>query len=813
MQIDKYSTMQEEELKSAVMVDFFKDYKYTQLGKIDFVIMEPESKTGQLSLNISKLEKSFLWAEAKRGARKDIYESFVQLILTIGKAKTYEKYLPPKFLGAIDAEKCAFIEYSTIQNIFYMNDFNWNVTSSDHDTKEFKLLYDKCKGDLEKSSYIFNYNKNLKEFKKFIKQNFNISDGVNKIAVTKNNFTFVFKKWCEEVKPSIDIDWEAAKKVNIIESDFFLADLISEKDESLKENLYVVLKKTKYILAKKIDLIGTKTNTYAFFKDNQKAYRAFWSIYERPPKQEYWNEIIDRRDLLVPQDIRERKGSFFTPQIWVERSQQYIEDFLGENWQDEYIVWDCCAGTGNLLNGLINKSNLWASTLDQADVDVMKDRVQNGWNMYNDHIFQFDFLNDDFSKLPEKLKNIINDKEKRKKLLIYINPPYAEAGSKCKENKRQVATKNKTYLKYKNILGKASNELYAQFLIRIYKELHNCIIANFATLKIVCNPNFIDFRNNFKANLERLFIMPSNTFDNVRGIFPIGFYIWNTQKNVKFSKISADVYDAKNNKSSEQKIIKTIDNKEVISKWLSKYYDKDNNELGFIHIFGGDFQSQQQIRLTVNDTHNHTIRITQKNIIEICINFSVRLCIKHTLLNHNDNYLYPNEKYKNDIEFQNNCLIYTLFHNKNNIDSNNGVNHWIPFKEKEIGCNIEFDSHFMSDFLDGKIKQENTTGQIDLFNTLKQKYNKTVLLSKEAQEVYNSGKELWKYYHSKENININASLYEIRDFFQGRDEKGRMKTKSEDKEYMRLLGKLKEKMEILRCKIEPKVYEYNFLNK
>ena len=26
--------------------------------------------------------------------------------------------------------------------------------------------------------------------------------------------------------------------------------------------------------------------------------------------------------LLVPQDIRERKGSFFTPQIWVEKSQQ-----------------------------------------------------------------------------------------------------------------------------------------------------------------------------------------------------------------------------------------------------------------------------------------------------------------------------------------------------------------------------------------------------------------------------------------------------------------------------------------------------------
>ena len=54
-----------------------------------------------------------------------------------------------------------------------------------------------------------------------------------------------------------------------------------------------------------------------------------------------------RRDLLVPQDVRERKGSFFTPKIWVEKSQQYLADVLGENWQDEYYIWDCCAGTGN----------------------------------------------------------------------------------------------------------------------------------------------------------------------------------------------------------------------------------------------------------------------------------------------------------------------------------------------------------------------------------------------------------------------------------------------------------------------------------
>ena len=130
--------------------------------------------------------------------------------------------------------------------------------------------------------------------------------------------------------------------------------------------------------------------------------------------------------MLVPQDVRERKGAFFTPRKWVELSQKYLADVLGEDWQDEYYVWDCAGGTGNLLAGLTNKYNIWASTLDQADVNAMHDRIDHGANLLKSHVFQFDFLNDDFTKLPQGLLDIINDENKRKKLVVYINPPYAE---------------------------------------------------------------------------------------------------------------------------------------------------------------------------------------------------------------------------------------------------------------------------------------------------------------------------------------------------------------------------------------------------
>ena len=40
-----------------------------------------------------------------------------------------------------------------------------------------------------------------------------------------------------------------------------------------------------------------------------------------------------------------------------------------------------------------------------------------------------------------------------------------------------------------------------------------------------------------------------------------------------------------------------------------------------------------------------------------------------------------------------------------------------------------------------------------------------------------------------------------------------MNTKSSDENYMALIGNLREKLKILAEKIEPKVYEYEFLKK
>ena len=550
-------------------------------------------------------------------------------------------------------------------------------------------------------------------------------------------------------------------------------------------------------------------------KEKKDIYSQFWKLYKRPPLKEFQDYIIERRDLLTPQDIRERKGAFFTPRIWVELSQKYLTDYLGENWQDDYTIWDCAAGTGNLLAGLTNKYNIYASTLDQADVNVMHERIEHGANLLKSHVFQFDFLNDDFTKLPQSLQDIINDEEKRKKLIVYINPPYAEAASKgtvskTGTNKTDVAVTTKIYEKYKNKIGIGGRELFVQFLTRINAEIPNTMLAEFSTLKILQAPNFNDFRSFFRAKLENLFVVPADSFDNVKGKFPIGFFIWNNDIKEDFKEIKSDIYNSKGDFIGNKKFINTSIFKSV-NDWIITTRNRLNEKnIGFMSAKGNDFQNTNFIFI-INDKnqlpHPRGTWVTDKNIIEISIYISVRHCIQATWLNDRDQFTYPNNDWVYDTEFPNDCLTFCLFDNSNNISSSFGTNHWIPFTEQEVNAQNKFESHFMTDFINGKIKVEE---EVVLFGSSSSPNQKREF-SVEAKAVFDAGRELWKYYHSKPNVNVNASLYDIREYFQDRNDKGRMNSKSDDVKYMELIGELRNKLNFLADKIKPKIYEYEFL--
>jgi hypothetical protein len=283
-------------------------------------------------------------------------------------------------------------------------------------------------------------------------------------------------------------------------------------------------------------------------------------------------------------------------------------------------------------------------------------------------------LNDKFDILPQGLKDIIDDPEKRKKLIIYINPPYAEAANHGnRSNKAQVTSIHKTSEKYKLTLGRGINELFANFFVRIYHEIPDCFLASFSTLKYVNSQNFIKFREFFFADYKAGFICPADTFDNVKGKFPIGFLIWDLSKKNIIEKITTDIfiYDEKTSQYINQgsKSFYATNTKSFIINWLRTFFDNSSEKIGFMRIQGVDFQQNNTIFITSKPSEadireSKITNISKKNIIEMCIYLSVRHCIEAIWLNNRDQFLYPKENYTKDIEFQYNCLMFALFHNQ-----------------------------------------------------------------------------------------------------------------------------------------------------
>ena len=820
-------SIREEELKNLVRDDWFGSYDGNRIiGNIDLSVCVP---TDPNQLEIFDLD-FFLWAEAKKGDNQEIDDSLVQLIITIMKAHTYNDYLPPLYLGAFDAEKIAFIPYDdklqrcVIFDQVLENDIDWTkITPSDHNSDEFLKVKKKAKNILL-DKIVFDFIKEEKDLRQFIKTNFIVSKtSTNKINITLNRMTSIFNRWLEVVKPTIDVPWQnLAKQYNILPADFFLADVISKNNQSLGASLQVLLRSNIYEVTQQTMFLGKPHKSLigeVKFKDNQKAHKTFWNKYTRPPRRKERLAMQERRDLLVEPDRRERKGAYFTPHNWVDLSREYLANSLGLDWQKEYYIWDCCAGTGNLLFGLTEKERIFASTLDEADVTYMKTQE----NLLPLHVFQFDFLNDDFSsdKVPEDLKRILLDPEERKKLVVYINPPYAEAGNakqrsdKVKNKpKTGVSVTQKTYNKYLDKIGIAGRELFAQFFIRIYEEIPGATLAEFSKLKILQAPNFADFRRTFKANLESLFIVPANTFDNVKGQFPIGFFIWDTNNKTTFKGCEAQVYNSEGEYIGN-KILFSYDGKKNISDWIIETRKRENkNFLGFMSS-RSDVQNIN-VNFIINSRNQlSTPRgtdIYDANLIEIAIFYSVNHTIEATWLNDRDQFMYPRKVWREDKEFQYDCLAFTLFNT--NIQSQYGINKWIPFTENEVSAPMLFESHFMSDFIAGKCKSVDTQLELSYAKVENLIPTEPIQFSPEAQAVMSAGRELWKYYMTKKDdikFNVNASYYDIRRYFQGVNNKGNMNPESDNPKYMHLWGKVKEALKILAKKIEPKVYLYGFL--
>ena len=180
-----------------------------------------------------------------------------------------------------------------------------------------------------------------------------------------------------------------------------------------------------------------------------------------------------------------------------------------------------------------------------------------------------------------------------KKILVLINPPYAEAGTGVDSgNKEGVATTKVS----KNMpdYGYATRELFTQFLARITQEIPNATLAMFSKLKYVNAPNFEIFREKWNAEYLGGFIVHSMAFDGLKGEFPIGFLVWKTNQNAliksNITEIITDVLDKNTNPIGEKKFF-NLPNNSFLNSWAKR---PKTSKLAVIPLKNAVFQQLEQ---------------------------------------------------------------------------------------------------------------------------------------------------------------------------------------------------------------------------
>ncbi len=235
--------------------------------------------------------------------------------------------------------------------------------------------------------------------------------------------------------------------------------------------------------------------------------------------------------------------------------------------------------------------------------------------------------------------------------------------------------------------GKASNELFIQFIARIALEIPTATIAMFSTLKYVNAPNFEKFRLNWNAEYLGGFVVHNKAFDGLSGKFPIGFLVWKTNQNAikktPITEISVDVLD-KNVKPIGEKTFYNLPNNTFLNVWFNR--PKANNKLviplkngvspasskpsvktwsdgaiGYMRCSVNDLQHAEQHTALFSSSFSdgHGFYLTADNLWQAAIVFSVRRLIIPTWLNDRDQFLQPTEPLTD--EFKNVCLIWMLF--------------------------------------------------------------------------------------------------------------------------------------------------------
>ena len=603
----------------------------------------------------------------------------------------------PKVILIADKNEC-FILHSNPLSKYLDYKLNWNAAASTAFKANPELISDMLE-DPNINPFVFDIVTGF-NFLAIKNKVVELSENVTRLVkVTEHNINNVFEYFQKNVlgKNALSVNEVANLFVNLIINP--------------GEN-YLHPKRKNILITKSFGDVYVNTDKYVSFFSHFDGEQ--YSIRDK----EKLTSIVDR---IVEDETRRRKGEFFTPTIWVDEAHKMITESFGENWKEEYIVWDPACGTLNLTRDYKFKE-LYCSTIEESDIktaDQMK---------YNPEAvkFQYDFLNDGIvggkidiendPKLPDGLKLALLE---GKKIIVLMNPPYGRSGSNKRdgESKSGIASSLVGDIMKIEKLGGSSSQLYTQFFYKICElnRAWNINICVFSPPLFLSGSSFLNFRNkyfNFFGFISG-FLMNASEFDGTSD-WGLSFTMWSNPNkirdfslNVKKSSDFGQISDISN------KFIYAVNDNSLSSNFINQdiktiEFPKFTSALNYKESkFGSEFvkdafgilvsnsnsvsKNSQSVYIVSGGITENVGKyfITKDNFINCLSVFSARRLISGIFsnwINWCDEYMVPNESHTLWQQFQYDSIVYSLFESK----SNQSSLRQIKYKEKLWDIKNEF---------------------------------------------------------------------------------------------------------------------------
>lgn len=793
-------------------------YIYNCDGYIEGIIKYDRTKKVIKLLMEFKKEKNFY-------NKKDECEVIIQALYYI-RDFINKSLKAPEVLLIGDKYTCFIISIKDIIKYLDMK-IDWSIAPSSAASKHKDIINIMMKDSLI-NPFVFKIDKSF-EFIDVINEIENLALGISRfVKVDEKNIMLAYDYFVSTVIKKID-DYKSDELVQIFIG--LLLDPIDNCPHKNNSNLLVMS------TGKRVPINGENFNVY--FKH--------FNLKYKPSELRKFTEISDR---LIEDTHRRKKGEYYTPTTWANLAHKYISNLIGEQWKEDYTVWDCAWGTGNLTRDYKFKK-LYCSTIDAEDLNIGK-----SYNNEAQAKFQYDFINDDMEmhlgknlfndpfKLPQGLEESFLNIDK---LIFFINPPFGAAGSGgAKGTSKQYISKSRIKkLMKKDNMGQSSNQLFVQFLYRIMliKEkysLSDCSICFFSTPIFLTGESFKEFRKRFFRNFTYKggFLFKASNFSSVKDNWGITFSVWSSEIGQATNSFRFDVIDYIDGKIFKigEKTFYNTDNDISASSWIreevknNKTYDAPQmknainikqtgsgklvkDALGYcVNSANSVNENNTYILITSSAScKGHGVSITKDNFMKVVSNYAARKLISgkySNWINIRDEYFKPNISHKKYNEWNNDAIIYSIFSTSSQQSSLRNIS----YKDQRY----DIKNHFFFESRENIIKYAEDYYNNDVYNDVISDSEEAfvyeiltkVSLSKEAFDVLYIAKEIIKEtFNYRKEFNVTEPKYQINNW-----DAGWYQIKAMANYYDKsILDKFNKAFKILENKMRPMIYELGFL--